>query len=88
MLGDSHAMGLGVPDEDAFASLVESDLNRKTLNASMSSFGTAREMMLFQSLDVRLDLSNLEYVVLQYCDNDVRENVAYAKSGGNLDILS
>jgi lysophospholipase L1-like esterase len=88
VLGDSHAMGSGVSDEDAFSSLVERALDRKTLNAGISSFGTAREMMLLQSLDVRLDLSDLGVVILQYCDNDFRENAAYAEGKGDLAILT
>lgn len=88
VLGDSHAMGLGVSAEASFPGLIERTLGRKTLNAGVSSFGTARELMLLQRLDRRLDLSALDYVVLQYCDNDFRENVAYATGGGKLDIKS
>lgn len=84
MLGDSHTMGLGVSDETTFSSLVEKELRRKTLNAGISSYGTAREMMLFD----RLDTTNAKYIVLQYCDNDYKENVAYVRGDGKLDVLS
>ena len=44
--------------------------------------------MMLQSLDARLDLSDLRYVVIQYCDNDFIENTAYTEGKGHLDILS
>ena len=83
MLGDSHTMGLGVAAEASFSSLVEQDLQTKTLNAGISSYGTAREMMLFD----RLDTTNAKYVVLQYCDNDYKENAAYFRGDGDLDVM-
>ena len=88
VLGDSHAMGLGVAARDAFPSLVESALGRKTLDAGISSFGTAREMMLLQILDAYFDLSDLDYIILQYCQNDVGKNIKYTRADGDLDILS
>jgi hypothetical protein len=84
MLGDSHTMALGVADEASFSSLIEKDLRRKTLNAGIPSYGTAREMMLFD----RLDTTHAKYVVLQYCDNDYKENVAFFRGEGELDVLS
>lgn len=72
VLGDSHAMGHGVADNEAFAAVLERKLGRKVLNAGISSFGTAREMILLGHLDT----SAARAVVIQYCDNDLDENQA------------
>lgn len=73
VLGDSQAMGWGVEQEDTFANLLEKKLNSKVLNAGISSYGTAREVMLLNSLDTK----NLKTIILQYSDNDFRENLEF-----------
>jgi hypothetical protein len=76
VLGDSFAMGWGVESSECFESILESTLGRSTLNAAISSYGTAREMVLLQ----KLDRTALRYVIVQYCSNDHDENVAYVKN--------
>jgi hypothetical protein len=83
VLGDSHAMGHGVADDETFPAVLERKLGRKVLNAAVSSFGTAREMILLRHLDT----SAARAVVIQYCDNDLRENRAL-RPDGTLPILS
>ncbi len=82
VLGDSHAMGHGVGDAQAFPAVLEGMLSRKVLNAAVSSFGTAREMILLRHLDT----SAARVIVIQYCDNDLRENDTL--QDGTLPILS
>ncbi|MGE0118617.1 MAG: SGNH/GDSL hydrolase family protein [Dongiaceae bacterium] len=83
VVGDSHAMGHGVADDEAFPAVLERKLGRKVLNAAISSFGTAREMILLRNLDT----SAARVIVIQYCDNDLRENRAL-RPDGTLPILS
>lgn len=68
--GDSYTMGWGVDQEECFPQLIEKKLGRKTLNAGISSFGTARELILLSELDQ----SKMKYLIIQYSPNDRREN--------------
>jgi hypothetical protein len=77
VVGDSHAMGWGVDNDSIFSSLLEHKLALPVLNAAVSSYGTARELKMLE----RFDLSNLEYLVIQYGENDYRENSDYAENG-------
>lgn len=80
--GDSHAMGWGVAAADSFPKQVEADLGLKTLNAAISSYGTARELAMIE----RLKLDGVKALVIQYCENDFDENTTLANAG-RLDIL-
>lgn len=81
-LGDSYTMGWGVKQDEAFPQQLEKMTNMKVLNAGMSSYGTARELMLLK----RLDTSNLKYIILQYCVNDIKENEKYLENNFQLPI--
>jgi hypothetical protein len=83
VLGDSQGMGWGVEGHETFASRIEAASGRKVLNAAISSFGTAREMIMLR----QLDRSALKYLVIQYCDNDVPENMTYLRQGNRLKIM-
>ncbi|HCC48794.1 MAG TPA: hypothetical protein DEQ38_11865 [Elusimicrobia bacterium] len=72
-LGDSHTMGWGVAQEDSYPQLLERRTGRRVLNMGVSSFGTARELEFL----MRADLRGLRYLVIQYNDNDLEENLAY-----------
>lgn len=72
-LGDSYTMGWGVPAEKAYPHLLEQKAGFKVLNAGISSYGTARELLLLD----RLDTANLKYLVIQYCYNDRAENDSF-----------
>lgn len=76
-LGDSYTLGWGVNQNETFPYLLKSLTGRKVLNASMSSFGTARELKRLAFLDT----SALQYIVIQYCRNDADENQAHNKFG-------
>lgn len=80
--GDSHAMGWGVAAEQTFAQLMAVETGSKTLNAGISSYGTAREVVMLD----RLDLSALRVLVVQYSDNDWWENRTYLENAMELPI--
>lgn len=76
-LGDSFTMGWGVDQDSTFAKRIEKSLGVKTLNAGISSFGTARELQLLS----QLDLSRLRALVIQYHGSDLEENKSYVDNG-------
>ncbi len=84
VLGDSQAMGWGVDGEETFAEQIEAKTGLRTLNAAVSSYGTAREVLLLN----RLDRSGLDVLVIQFSDNDNGENRAYLNSGRRLPVRS
>lgn len=71
VLGDSHAMGWGVNDQDTFSAILEKKINRPVYNLAVAGYGTPREL-------IRLEKSNLineaETIIIQYCYNDYGEN--------------
>ena len=75
MLGDSFTMGWGVPQTDAFPQVLEALSQKKVLNAGVSSFGTAREVKLLETLTRRRNLKHVETVIFQYHHNDFEENL-------------
>lgn len=83
VLGDSYAMGWGVDGDETFAQIIEGKTGKKVLDAGVPSYGTAREVMLLQ----RLDLSKVRFIVIQYSANDFVENFAYVNDGFRLRIM-
>ncbi|HZS42354.1 MAG TPA: hypothetical protein VFF06_36240 [Polyangia bacterium] len=73
--GDSFAMGWGVGQEQTFARLLERKLGLKVLNASVSSYGAARELKLLD----RVSFARVKYVVIQHCENDFEEDEPFAE---------
>lgn len=84
VLGDSHAMGWGVEQNETLASVLERTTGAAVLNAAVSSYATVREMKMLD----RLDTSRLRVVILQYADNDLPENLAFRDHGNTLPITS
>jgi hypothetical protein len=84
VVGDSHAMGWGVEQDEAIPQLLAGKTGLKVLNAAVSSYGTAREMLLLD----RLDTSRLGVLIVQYSDNDLVENRTFQQTGGRLPIIS
>lgn len=84
VVGDSHAMGWGVDQEQALPQVLARKLGRKVLNAAVSSYGTAREMLMLK----RLNTSNLRVLVVQYSDNDLPENRTFRLNSNHLPIMS
>lgn len=84
VIGDSYAMGWGVKQEETFSELLQSSKKETVLNAGISSYGTVREMETLK----RIDLSQVEYLIIQYCMNDESENKAYYERNNQLNISS
>jgi hypothetical protein len=82
VLGDSHAMGWGVDQDQTFARIVERRTGLKTLNAAVSSYATPREMRMLG----RLDTSRLKFLIIQHADNDLPENRSFQEHGNQLPI--
>lgn len=77
VLGDSHAMGWGVDDDETFASLLEKNLGVKVANLAISSYGTARELIAL----TRIPLGTVETIVIAYHPNDSEENKYFLEHG-------
>jgi hypothetical protein len=71
-IGDSYTLGWGNTEVTNFPSMIEKN-GVKVLNVSMSSYGTAREIMKLNEID----LSDVRYIFWQYCFNDQEENRTY-----------
>ena len=84
VIGDSHAMGWGVAQEDALPKVLERKLGRKVLNAAVSSYGTVREARMLD----RVNTSRLRVLVVQYSDNDLPENRTFRLDANHLPIMS
>ena len=80
VLGDSYAMGWGVEQHEAFASVLEVQTGHTVLNAGVSSYGTPRELRMLD----RIDTSRLRTLVIQYCVNDAGENLSFERHGNRL----
>jgi hypothetical protein len=76
-LGDSHAMGWGVQQEETFPQIFENVTGLSTLNGGISSYGTQREMMLLKEIN----LKETQYVFIQYSKNDLEENKMFYEDG-------
>lgn len=84
VIGDSHAMGWGVNQNESLVRVLARQTGQKTLNAAVSSYGTVREKLLLD----RLDTSRLRVLVVQYTDNDMPENRTFREQGDHLPITS
>ena len=84
VLGDSHAMGWGVGQDQTLVRVLARKSGLKVLNAAVSSYGTVREMTLLD----RLDTSRMRVLIIQYTDNDQPENRTFRQIGGHLPIIS
>lgn len=82
VLGDSQAMGWGVGQTQTFSELLERETGSRVLNLAISSYGTVRELKLLD----RADRSRLKTLVIQYCQNDAPENLAFESEGNRLPI--
>jgi hypothetical protein len=83
-LGDSYGMGWGVDQDSTYAQQLERLSGKKVLNAAISSYGTAREIINLG----RLDTSGLTHLIIQYYENDFEENTEYLKNHKVLPISS
>jgi len=77
VLGDSHAMGWGVNDNETFSYLLEKKINRPVYNLAVSGYGTVRELIRLRESNL---LEKIDTIIIQYCYNDHGENVHYKKT--------
>ena len=75
VLGDSHAMGWGVSDEEIFTSHL-SKFGIESLNLAVSSYGTVRELERLKIFSKLYPLKYKQYktILIQYNENDSSEN--------------
>ncbi len=83
-LGDSIAMGWGVAQDETMPQVVEQQTGLTTLNAAISSYGTAREISSLQDLETR----RMRVLAIQYCGNDFKENRQFQEGGNALPTMS
>ena len=77
VIGDSHAMGWGVNDNETFSYILEKKINRPVFNLAVSGYGTIRELIRLEKSKV---LSQIDTVIIQYCYNDSGENNFFQKN--------
>jgi len=82
--GDSVAMGWGVDQEETYAQRIEKKLGMVVLNAAVSSYGTAREMMMLS----RVQTDRLRYLIVQYSGNDYGENEQFYRDNNVLHTMT
>lgn len=83
-VGDSYAMGWGADQDSTYSQQLERSTRKKVLNAGISSYGTAREIMNL----ARFDTSRLTHLIIQFYDNDYEENTGYLNNKRQLTISS
>ena len=83
LVGDSHAMGWGVSDDDTISARLTRN-GFPTLNLAVSSYGTPRELyrLALWANENRAEYSEVKNILIQYCDNDYDENKEF-QSGYN-----
>jgi hypothetical protein len=82
VLGDSYAMGWGVPQDETMARLIQRETGLRALNAGIAGYGTVREMRLLD----RIETATLRYLVIQYCDDDILETRPFANHDDVLEV--
>lgn len=70
LIGDSHTQGFGVNDEENFSAVLRNRYHYTVKNLGMASYATMRELEALQQYS-----NGEKVVVIQYCENDVGENV-------------
>lgn len=74
VLGDSHAYGHGVNDDETFSALLSRGLGVPVRNLALPAFATRRAVEAYKAEGLTADV-----IVMQYCDNDLDENIASLK---------
>lgn len=77
VIGDSHAMGWGVNDDETFSARIQKLTGRPVYNLAVASYGTARELIRLEKSGV---LDKVDTVIIQYCNNDKSENLKFNRA--------
>jgi hypothetical protein len=75
VIGDSHAMGWGVRDDETFSYVLQNLSKRPVYNLAVSSYGTAREVVRLNNSSV---LNKADLIIIQYHENDLKENLQFS----------
>jgi hypothetical protein len=87
ILGDSHAYGIGVENEETYAGILANTGFPVSL-IGCSSFGTAREFLKTTQLLEKGLLDTPKVLVIHYCPNDLDENKSFIKNNFSLNVKS
>jgi hypothetical protein len=79
LLGDSFSFGIGVGQDETYASILEQKTGKLLLNTGVPSYGTARENIVLS----QQNKDSLQLLLLQYCNNDLLENEVFNKKTSN-----
>jgi hypothetical protein len=82
-LGDSYTLGWGVDQEETYVKQLENRIKRKTLNKSVPSYGTVREMLMLR----KVDRARLKCLIIQYCSDNYDENRLFFVNGNRPQIM-
>lgn len=77
VIGDSHAMGWGVNDDETFSAQLQKLTGRPVYNLGVASYGTERELIRLEKSGI---LEKVDTVIIQYCNNDYSENLNFDSS--------
>ena len=74
VLGDSHAMGWGVNDNETFSFILEEKIKRPVYNLAVSGYSTNREILALKKSKL---IDHVDTIVIQYSNNDLDENQSF-----------
>ena len=77
VIGDSHAMGWGVNDDETFSYILETKIKKPVYNLAVSGYGTNREILALEKSKL---IDKIDTVIIQYCNNDYNENVHFSRN--------
>ncbi len=87
IIGDSHAMGFGVKNEETFSHYLSSK-NVPNLNLAVSGYSTFLELKRLEDFSAKNSqfYKNIRTIVIQYCDNDLNSNRYYQIKSNKFNI--
>jgi len=77
VIGDSHAMGWGVNDNETFSYILEKKIKKPVYNLAVSGYATNREILALEKSNL---IDKIDTVIIQYCNNDYQENISSLKN--------
>jgi len=74
VIGDSHAMGWGVNDDETFSYILEKKIKKPVYNLAVSGYATNREILALEKSNL---IDKIDTIIIQYCNNDYQENINF-----------
>ena len=84
IIGDSHAMGWGVNDDETFSYILEKKIEKPVYNLAVSGYGTNREIIALEKSGL---IDKIDTVIIQYCNNDYQENIHFSRNQSSNNYL-